>query len=133
MHARFTIDGEVTSPVQRFRALAKRTLHVLGLRRARTQLSSEWLQSDWLGDPVAHGRTLVRVDHRYCRPNEVLSPFGDATQARQTLGWEATISLEELTAEMLQTGLLGAQRGQRCTERFQRLGDAASQTRGVGI
>jgi len=56
------VDGEITSPVQNFRALGKRALHMLGLRRTRTQLSSEWLQSDWLNsnaEPLWEARSLL--------------------------------------------------------------------------
>ena len=39
------------------------------------------------------GVTLVRVDPRYYRPTEVESLIGDATKARERLGWSPTCLL----------------------------------------
>jgi GDPmannose 4,6-dehydratase len=56
------------------------------------------------------GRALVRVDHRYFRPTEVLSLLGDAGKARRLLGWEPTVSFSELVREMVQADLAEAVR-----------------------
>ena len=40
-----------------------------------------------------------------CRPAEVEVLLGDATKARQELGWTPTISLEEIIAEMVDAEL----------------------------
>jgi GDPmannose 4,6-dehydratase len=56
------------------------------------------------------GRVLVRVDPRYYRPTEVSTLLGDATKARERLGWEATTSFDELIAEMVRDDLLDARR-----------------------
>src|ERR1022692_3028714 len=42
---------------------------------------------DEVGVDVSTGRTLVRVDPRYFRPTEVETLLGDATMARDKLGW----------------------------------------------
>ena len=44
---------------------------------------------------------VIRVDKRYFRPTEVDSLLGDSTKAKVKLGWEPTISLEDLVAEMI--------------------------------
>ena len=54
------------------------------------------------------GRVLVRVDHRYFRPTEVLSLLGDAGKARRVLGWKPTVSFSELAREMVQADLAEA-------------------------
>jgi len=66
----------------------------------------------WRGQGLAEkgvdqktGRILVEVDPRYFRPTEVESLLGDATKAREKLGWRPKISLEELIKEMVQTDL----------------------------
>jgi GDPmannose 4,6-dehydratase len=47
------------------------------------------------------GDTIVRVDPRYFRPAEVETLLGDATKARQKLGWTAEISIAEMISEMV--------------------------------
>jgi len=58
----------------------------------------------------ADGRCIVRVDPRYFRPAEVDTLLGDATKAREVLGWSATTSFDELVREMVQEDLRTAQR-----------------------
>lgn len=45
--------------------------------------------------------TLVKIDPYYFRPTEVDVLIGDASKAKNQLGWEPKISLEELIAEMV--------------------------------
>ena len=47
----------------------------------------------------------VKVDPRYLRPAEVEVLNGDATRAREQLGWTPEISLEDLVAEMVEADL----------------------------
>jgi GDPmannose 4,6-dehydratase len=47
------------------------------------------------------GQVLVEVDKRYFRPTEVDLLLGDATKARQLLGWTPKYTLAELTKEMV--------------------------------
>jgi GDPmannose 4,6-dehydratase len=53
---------------------------------------------------------VVRVDPRYFRPTEVETLLGDATKARQKLGWTAEVTFPELVAEMVESDLDLAQR-----------------------
>jgi GDPmannose 4,6-dehydratase len=50
---------------------------------------------------VTPGQTLVAIDPRYLRPAEVETLLGDATKARQKLGWTARTSFPELVSEMM--------------------------------
>ncbi|MBH15876.1 MAG: GDP-mannose 4,6-dehydratase [Gemmatimonadetes bacterium] len=54
---------------------------------------------------VSSGDVIVRVDDRYFRPTEVESLLGDPSKARDVLGWEPLISLEELCSEMVEADL----------------------------
>jgi GDPmannose 4,6-dehydratase len=47
------------------------------------------------------GRTVVRIDPRYFRPAEVETLLGDATKAREKLGWTPEVSFEALVEEMV--------------------------------
>ena len=75
------------------------------------------MKIEWKGDGVEEvgidrrsGRTVVRVDPRYFRPTEVETLLGDATKARQKLGWTAEVTFPELVAEMVESDLDLAQR-----------------------
>ena len=56
------------------------------------------------------GQVLVKVDPRYFRPTEVESLVGDATKARERLGWTPSISFPELVHEMVWADLVDAQK-----------------------
>ncbi len=51
------------------------------------------------------GKAVVAVDPRYFRPAEVDLLVGDATKAKEKLGWVPEYTLEELVAEMMQSDL----------------------------
>jgi GDPmannose 4,6-dehydratase len=72
---------------------------------------------DWQGNGVdevgvdtATGRTLIRVDPRHFRPTEVDTLLGDASKAREKLGWTAQVTFPELVAEMVESDLNVARR-----------------------
>ncbi|MFH1873181.1 MAG: GDP-mannose 4,6-dehydratase [Pseudomonadota bacterium] len=71
---------------------------------------------EWRGTGVdekgydAHGNCIVQVDPRYFRPTEVETLLGDATKAREKLGWTPRISFAELVAEMVREDLKAAER-----------------------
>ncbi len=43
----------------------------------------------------------VRVDERFLRPIDITETRGDATRARETLGWQPTVSFEQLVDMMV--------------------------------
>jgi len=57
---------------------------------------------------------LVAVDPRYFRPAEVETLLGDPTKAREKLGWQPRISLEEMVSEMVRADLREAERDSLC-------------------
>lgn len=62
------------------------------------------------GGKLKPGGTVVRVDERYFRPSEVETLLGDASKARQKLGWAPRVSFKELVAEMVQEDFKAARR-----------------------
>lgn len=48
-----------------------------------------------------HGTCVVAIDPRYFRPAEVDTLLGDASKAKEKLGWVPKISFEELVREMV--------------------------------
>ena len=59
---------------------------------------------------ITSGRVLVRVDRRYYRPTEVASLIGDASKARERLGWQPQIGFDQLVHEMVWGDLEQARR-----------------------
>ena len=51
--------------------------------------------------PLEIGQEVVNIDPRYFRPAEVDLLIGDASKAKEKLGWEPKHSLDELIAEMV--------------------------------
>ena len=58
----------------------------------------------------AQGKCIVQVDPRYFRPTEVETLLGDATKAREKLGWTPKTTFAELVAEMVREDLQSAER-----------------------
>ncbi|MBB1472222.1 GDP-mannose 4,6-dehydratase [Luteimonas sp. MC1782] len=56
------------------------------------------------------GSRIVAVDKRYFRPAEVETLWGDASKAKEKLGWEPRTSFDELVSEMVEKDLEWAQR-----------------------
>jgi GDPmannose 4,6-dehydratase len=56
------------------------------------------------------GDRIVAVDPRYFRPAEVETLLGDATRAKDELGWVPEITVQTMCAEMVASDLLAAQR-----------------------
>ncbi len=51
------------------------------------------------------GKDVINVDPKYFRPTEVDLLLGDPTKAKEKLGWEPQITLEEMTQEMIEHDL----------------------------
>lgn len=63
---------------------------------------------------VTSGQTVVRIDPRYFRPTEVETLLGDATKAKEKLGWQPEITFQEMVREMVHEDLKDAQRDTLC-------------------
>ena len=63
-----------------------------------------------LAPDVNVGDVIVRVDPRYFRPSEVETLLGDPSKARDKLGWQPEISVQEMCAEMVANDLKNARR-----------------------
>jgi GDPmannose 4,6-dehydratase len=63
---------------------------------------------DWQGEgeneigvDQVTGKTIVGINPKYYRPTEVETLLGDATKAKEQLGWEATTPFTELVKKMV--------------------------------
>ena len=50
-------------------------------------------------------RTVIKVNPKYFRPAEVETLLGDATKAKEELGWKPKISFDELVEDMCKNEL----------------------------
>ena len=64
----------------------------------------------WVNGHAQDGSPIVCVDPRYFRPTEVETLLGDASKAREKLGWVPRITFDELVAEMVREDLKSAER-----------------------
>ena len=63
---------------------------------------------------VVNARPIIRVDPRYFRPTEVETLLGDASRAKEKLGWIPKTSFKELVHEMVEADLKEAVRDHFC-------------------
>jgi GDPmannose 4,6-dehydratase len=92
------------------------------VERAATELG---ISIEWRGDggdehgvvadapadsKAQRGQRVVSIDPRYYRPAEVETLLGDATKAREQLGWTPRIGFDELVADMVRHDLSLARR-----------------------
>jgi GDPmannose 4,6-dehydratase len=75
-------------------------------------MNIEWSGSgiDEIGIDTRSQKVVVRVDPRYFRPTEVDSLLGDASKARQVLGWKPELTFAQLIAEMVKKDMEHAER-----------------------
>jgi GDPmannose 4,6-dehydratase len=65
---------------------------------------------DEVGRDADSGKILVQIDPRYFRPTEVDFLLGDASKAKEKLGWEPKITFKELVKIMIREDLKDAEK-----------------------
>ena len=68
------------------------------------------MKIEWRGESLDevgsfNGKDIIKVDPRYFRPTEVETLLGDASKAKEKLGWSPEISFEQLVKEMINEDL----------------------------
>jgi GDPmannose 4,6-dehydratase len=84
----------------------------LAAKEIGIQIKWEGAGADQRGYEAVTGRCIVSVDPRYFRPAEVAALLGDASKAREKLGWHPKTSFKELVSEMILADLRVARREQ---------------------
>lgn len=82
----------------------------LAAKEIGIKISWEGKDSDEKGYDSASGKCIVAVDSRYFRPAEVETLLGDASKAKEKLGWVPKTTFQELVAEMMREDMREAQR-----------------------
>ena len=94
-------------------ATTVRSFCTLAFAAAGIDLTWRECSKDECGIDARTGEVLVAVDPRYYRPAEVDTLLGDATKAREKLGWTLDYSLDSMIAEMVSSDLKAADRERR--------------------
>ena len=66
---------------------------------------SKVLEAGLNADALKFGQTVVRIDPKYFRPTEVDLLIGDASKAKDKLGWVPKYNLQALVSDMVQSDL----------------------------
>ena len=127
--ADYVIATGMQHSVREFVALAAREMGIeLEFRGEGADEHAVVARVDMPDARVAAGDVVVRVHPQYYRPAEVETLLGDATLARERLGWQPRTSFEELVREMASAdlalaarealGATGARHGRHLIERL---------------
>jgi GDPmannose 4,6-dehydratase len=76
-------------------------------RHAGIEIELKGKGVDEVGIEPDTGRTIMRIDPKYFRPTEVDVLIGDASKAREKLGWEPRVKFGELVKIMVEAELEG--------------------------
>ena len=81
---------------------------------AEVGITLEWSGNgvDETGRDAKSGNILVSIDPNYFRPTEVDLLIGDASKAREKLGWQPTCNLQQMIKEMIKADLEEARKDQ---------------------
>ena len=81
---------------------------------AEVGITLEWSGNgvDETGRNAKSGNILVSIDPAYFRPTEVDILIGDASKAREKLGWQPTCNLQQMIEEMIKADLEEARKDQ---------------------
>ena len=99
----FVIATGIQSSVKEFIELCSRELNWGGIK-----WEGEGVKE--FGRRIDNNNIVIKIDPKYFRPAEVNSLLGDPSKAKRILGWEPSISLNELVKEMIDEDMRHAKR-----------------------
>ena len=85
------------------RYFVEKCAQILGWNKTNSEKAILWEGQgvNEVGRRSDNGEVVVKIDPRYYRPTEVETLLGDSTKAKEKLGWETKITLEEMLKEMI--------------------------------
>ncbi len=101
----FVIATGITTSIRDFAIMAFRVAGIELEFRGEKEKETAIVVSSNNENILAAGTTVIKVDPRYYRPTEVDLLIGDATKAKEKLGWTPKYSLQELVTEMVESDL----------------------------
>jgi GDPmannose 4,6-dehydratase len=94
-----------TGETHSVREFVEQSFHEIGIT-----IAWEGSGLDEVGRDADSGKILVQVDPRYFRPTEVDFLLGDASKAKEKLGWQPKITFRELVKIMIREDLKEAEK-----------------------
>ncbi len=93
-----------TGRMESVRKFCELTSNVLGWNKGGNSSGIFWENKgiNEIGRRSDTGQIVIKIDPRYYRPTEVKELLGDSSKAKNILGWEPKITLEQLVEEMVQ-------------------------------
>ena len=77
----------------------------INLAAKNLDMKIDWKGKDLNEIGLYQGKEIIKIDPRYFRPTEVETLLGDASKAKEKLGWFPKISFENLVKEMINEDL----------------------------
>jgi GDPmannose 4,6-dehydratase len=105
MYRMLQVDNPDNYVLATGRTESVRTFTTLAFSNIGVDLEWEGQGVDEKGIDKKSGRVMVEVNPRFYRPAEVELLVGDASKAKQELGWEPTTNLEQLCQMMMDSDL----------------------------
>ena len=92
-----------TGRMESVRKFCELTSNVLGWNKGGNSSGIVWENKgiNEIGRRSDTGQIVIKIDPRYYRPTEVKELLGDSSKAKNILGWEPKITLEQLVEEMV--------------------------------
>ena len=92
-----------TGRMESVRKFCELTSNVLGWNKGGNSSGILWENEgiNEIGRRSDTGQIVIKIDPRYYRPTEVKELLGDSSKAKNILGWEPKITLEQLVEEMV--------------------------------
>jgi len=96
----YVLATNVTTPVRTFVEMAFKHVNISIIWKGEPGSVDE------IGvDAADESKVLVKVDPKYYRPTEVDILIGDPAKAKRQLGWEPTITVDQLCKEMVEADM----------------------------
>jgi GDPmannose 4,6-dehydratase len=101
----FVLATGITTEIREFVRLSFAEAGIEVAFRGKDESEEGYVVKSSSAYQVKEGAVVVKVDPRYYRPTEVDLLIGDATKAKEKLGWVPTYTLAEMIKEMVASDL----------------------------
>jgi GDPmannose 4,6-dehydratase len=97
----FVLATGITTTIRDFVKMSFQELGIELRFRGKDEAEEGYVVKNTSEYKLEEGKVVVKVDPKYYRPAEVELLQGDASKAKEILGWEPKLSLSEIFDEMI--------------------------------
>ncbi|TBR18524.1 MAG: GDP-mannose 4,6-dehydratase [Chitinophagaceae bacterium] len=112
----FVLATGITTTIREFVRMSFAELGIELAFRGKDETEEGYVKKNNSNYNVKEGDIIIKIDPRYRRPTEVDLLIGDASKAKEKLGWEPKYTLAELVKEMVAADMVLFQREQYLKE-----------------